>query len=110
LGRRGCVPFGLLPDPGRDCREVDRAAGVDLQYRAVEAKWAHPAVQRGLELRVEHVIDVAWVPGGCPLGEAAFYHGGRAALTWSPGDQREPPTERVRPPHHRELTFCLRCH
>jgi hypothetical protein len=73
------VPLRLLYDPPGNSGDVDRTAGVDLQDRAAEAKRTHSTVQRGLELRVQDVIDVAWVPGGCPLGEATVDLGSRAA-------------------------------
>jgi hypothetical protein len=72
------VPLRLLYDPPGNSGDVDRTAGVDLQDRAAEAKRTHSTVQRGLELRVQDVIDVAWVPGRCPSGEATFDLGSRA--------------------------------
>jgi hypothetical protein len=73
------VPLGLLFDPAGNGGDVDWAAGVDLQHRTAQAKRAHPGVQRGFELGVQDVIDVAWMPGGYAPGEAAFDLGGRAA-------------------------------
>ena len=49
------------------------------RHEHLKAKRAHPAVQRRLELVVQDMIDVAWVAGGCSLGEAPFHLGGRAA-------------------------------
>jgi hypothetical protein len=73
------VPLGLLFDPAGNGGDVHWAAGVDLQHRVAKAKRAHPAVQHGLQLRVQDVVDVAWVSGGCPPGEATLDLGGRAA-------------------------------
>jgi hypothetical protein len=67
-GRQGRVLLGLLCDPAGNGGDIDRAAGVDLQDRAAEAEWAHPAVQRRRELVVQDVIDVAWVAGGVLVG------------------------------------------
>ena len=72
------MPLRLLYDPPGNGGDVDRAAGVHLQDWAAETKWAHPVLQHSLELRVQDVIDVAWMPGGCPSGEATFDLGGRA--------------------------------
>lgn len=38
------MPLGLLFDPPGNGGDVDWAPGVDLQHRAAEPKWAHPAV------------------------------------------------------------------
>jgi hypothetical protein len=75
----GQTPLGLPGDPRGNTGDVDRSAGIDLQHRTAKVQRTDATVQRRLQLTIKDVIDVTRVPGGRPLGKAAFDEGGRAA-------------------------------